>query len=261
MMKKTWATAGALVLLTLPLAACGDDGDDKGGSGSKDKTTLTVFAAASLKTSFEELEKTYEKAHPDVDVKLSFGGSSDLVAQITDGAEADVFASADTKNMDKLTGADLADGSPQEFATNTLTIAVPPGNPARITGLADLAKADLDIVVCAPEVPCGSAAEQVAEKAGVKLAPDSEEQSVTDVLGKIESGEGDAGLVYVTDVEAAGDKVEAVTFPEADEVVNHYPIVTVKDSEHAGLAQQWIDLVLGDGQAVLTAAGFGPPAA
>lgn len=260
MMKKTWATAGVLALLTLPLAACGDDGDSKGESGSKDRTTLTVFAAASLKKSFEDLEKTYEDAHPDVDVKLSFGGSSDLVAQITDGAEADVFASADTKNMDKLTSADLGEGTPKEFATNTLTIAVPPGNPAKVTGLADLAKKDLDIVVCAPEVPCGSAAEQVAEKAGVTLAPDSEEQSVTDVLGKIEAGEGDAGLVYVTDVEAAGDKVEAVTFPEADQVVNHYPIVAVKDSKHADLAQQWIDLVLGDGQKVLTDAGFGPPA-
>lgn len=254
-MKSTLALATAL--LALPLAGCGDGGDG-GDSGS---TTLTVFAAASLKGSFEELETTFEKAHPDVDVKLSFGGSSDLVAQVTDGAEADVLASADTKNMDKLTGADLAEGTPREFATNTLTIAVPPGNPGGVTGLADLAKTGLNIVVCAPEVPCGSAAEQVAEKAGVKLAPDSEEQSVTDVLGKIEAGEGDAGLVYVTDVEAAGDKVEAVTFPEADEVVNHYPIVAVKDSAHADLAQQWIDLVLGEGQAVLTAAGFGPPAA
>lgn len=258
-MKRTFALAGATALLALPLAACGDDGGDTDGNGGRD-ATLTVFAAASLTKPFEQLEKTFEDAHPGVDVKLSFGGSSDLVAQITDGAAADVFASADTKNMDKLTSADLAAGTPAEFATNTLVIAVPPGNPGKVSGLADLAKDDLDVVVCAPEVPCGSAAEQVAEKAGVRLAPDSEEQSVTDVLGKIEAGEGDAGLVYVTDVEAAGDKVEGVEFPEAAEVVNHYPIVAVKDSAHADLAQQWIDLVLGDGQAVLTAAGFGPPA-
>ncbi len=258
-MKRTFALAGATALLALPLAACGDDGGDTDGDGGRD-ATLTVFAAASLTKPFEQLEKTFEDAHPGVDVKLSFGGSSDLVAQITDGAAADVFASADTKNMDKLTSADLAAGTPAEFATNTLVIAVPPGNPGKVSGLADLAKDDLDVVVCAPEVPCGSAAEQVAEKAGVRLAPDSEEQSVTDVLGKIEAGEGDAGLVYVTDVEAAGDKVEGVEFPEAAEVVNHYPIVAVKDSAHADLAQQWIDLVLGDGQAVLTAAGFGPPA-
>lgn len=258
-MKRTFALAGATALLALPLAACGDDGGDTDGDGGQD-ATLTVFAAASLTKPFEQLEKTFEDAHPGVDVKLSFGGSSDLVAQITDGAAADVFASADTKNMDKLTSADLAAGTPAEFATNTLVIAVPPGNPGKVSGLADLAKDDLDVVVCAPEVPCGSAAEQVAEKAGVRLAPDSEEQSVTDVLGKIEAGEGDAGLVYVTDVEAAGDKVEGVEFPEAAEVVNHYPIVAVKDAAHADLAQQWIDLVLGDGQAVLTAAGFGPPA-
>lgn len=258
-MKRTFALAGATALLALPLAACGDDGGDTDGDGGQD-TTLTVFAAASLTKPFEQLEKTFEDAHPGVDVKLSFGGSSDLVAQITDGAAADVFASADTKNMDKLTSADLAAGTPAEFATNTLVIAVPPGNPGKVSGLADLAKDDLDVVVCAPEVPCGSASEQVAEKAGVRLAPDSEEQSVTDVLGKIEAGEGDAGLVYVTDVEAAGDKVEGLEFPEAAEVVNHYPIVAVKDSAHADLAQQWIDLVLGDGQAVLTAAGFGPPA-
>lgn len=251
-MKKTLALATAL--LALPLAGCGED---RGGDGT---TTLTVFAAASLKGSFEELEKTFEDARPGVDVKLSFGGSSDLVAQIADGAEADVFASADTRNMDKLSAADLTEGTPQEFATNTLAIAVPPGNPAGVTGLADLASKDLAVVVCAPEVPCGDAAVQVAKKAGVTLAPDSEEQSVTDVLGKIEAGEGDAGLVYVTDVKAAGDEVEAVTFPEAAEVVNHYPIVAVKGSEHADLAQQWIDLVLGEGRGVLTEAGFGPPA-
>lgn len=257
-MNRTWALAGAAVLLTLPLAACGDS-DDGGDTGSGD-TVLTVFAAASLTTSFEELEKQFEDDHPGVDVKLSFGGSSDLVAQISDGAEADVFAAADTKNMDKLADADLAAGEPSEFATNTLVIAVPPGNPAGVTGLADLAKEELAVVLCAPEVPCGNAAAQVAEKAGVELSPDSEEQSVTDVLGKIESGEGDAGLVYVTDVKGAGDGVEGIAFPESAEVVNHYPIVVVEGAAESDLAQEWIDLVLGDGQAVLGAAGFGPPA-
>ncbi|KRB77880.1 molybdate-binding protein [Nocardioides sp. Root190] len=260
-MNRTWALAGAAVLLTLPLAACGDSDDgDAGESGSGDRTTLTVFAAASLTATFEQLEKQFEADHPDVDVKLSFGGSSDLVAQITDGAEADVFASADTKNMDRLADADLAAGDPSEFATNTLVIAVPPGNPAGVTGLSDLAKEDLNVVLCAPEVPCGNAAVQVAEMAGVELSPDSEEQSVTDVLGKIEAGEGDAGLVYVTDVEAAAGKVEAIAFDESGEVVNHYPIVVVEGTEEADLAREWIDLVLGDGQSVFTAAGFGPPA-
>lgn len=255
-MRKVPAVA-ATVLLALPLAACGDS--DAGGSG--DRTTLTVFAAASLTTTFEELERTFEADHPDVDVRLSFGGSSDLVAQLTEGAEADVFASADTRNMETLVDAGLAAGDPAEFATNTLTIAVPPGNPARVEDLSDLADDELNVVVCAPEVPCGNAALEVAKAAGVSLAPDSEEQSVTDVLGKIESGEGDAGLVYVTDVTAAGDGVDAIAFPEAADVVNHYPIAVVAGAPQADLAQEWVDLVLGEGQAVLGAAGFGPPGA
>lgn len=243
------------VLLALALAACGDDSDEPAG-----RTTLTVFAAASLTASFEELEKVFEADHPDVDVRLSFGGSSDLVAQVTEGADADVLASADAGTMDKLVDAGLAAGAPVEFATNTLTIAVPPGNPGGVADLTDLADEDLDVVVCAPEVPCGSAALAVATAAGVTLAPDSEEQSVTDVLGKIEAGEGDAGLVYVTDVTAAGGEVEAIDFPEAADVVNHYPIVAVEGTEQADLAQDWIDLVLDDGQAILAEAGFGPPA-
>ncbi len=248
--------AAAALLVALPLAACGDDG-----AGSGDRTTLTVFAAASLTTPFEELEKSFEADHPDVDVRLSFGGSSDLVAQLAEGAEADVFASADTRNMDTLVDAGLAAGDPAEFATNTLTIAVPPGNPAGVEDLSDLADEDLEVVVCAPEVPCGSAALEVARAAGITLAPDSEEQSVTDVLGKIAAGEGDAGLVYVTDVTAAGDGVEGIDFPEAADVVNHYPIVAVEGASQADLAQEWIALVLGEGRAVLAEAGFGPPAA
>ncbi|MBM7518889.1 molybdate ABC transporter substrate-binding protein [Nocardioides nitrophenolicus] len=252
--------AGAAVLLALPLTACGSGDDEGGPSGAGGRTELTVFAAASLTATFEELEKQYEAAHGDVDVKLSFGGSSDLVAQITEGASADVFASADTANMDKLVAAGLAEGEPREFATNTLVIAVPPGNPAGIKSLADLTKKDVNLVLCQPEVPCGSAAQKVADAAGVSFQPVSEEQSVTDVLAKVESGEADAGLVYVTDVTAAGDKVEGIDFPEAAGIVNHYPIVAVKDSKHADLAQQWVDLVLGDGQQVLRQAGFGAPA-
>lgn len=245
----------AAALITLSLAACGDGTARDGG-----EETLTVFAAASLTTTFEELERQFEEEHPDVDVRVSFGGSSDLVAQLTEGAEADVLASADTRNMDALVEADLAAGEPAEFATNTLVIAVPPGNPAGVTGLADLAEQDLDVVLCAPEVPCGAAALDLAEQAGVRLSPDSEEQSVTDVLGKISAGEGDAGLVYVTDVEGADGSVEGVEVPEAGDVVNHYPIVGIEGSDQPDLADEWIALVLGDGQAVLRDAGFGPPA-
>ena len=170
-----------------------------------------------------------------------------------------MFASADTANMDKATGADLV-GEPVPFATNTLEIVVPPGNPAGITGLDDLAKSGLNLVICAPEVPCGAAAQQVADDAGLTLTPVSEEQSVTDVLTKVSSGEADAGLVYVTDVQAAGDSVEGITFPESSSVVNTYPIAVVSGSDHPDLAQEFVDLVTGEaGRQVLADAGFGKP--
>jgi molybdate transport system substrate-binding protein len=245
----------ALVLpLALPLAACGGDG-----SGSSDET-LTVYAAASLTSAFEEIGKRFEAEHDGVDVRFSFGGSSDLVAQIQNGAPADVFASADTANMDKLVDDDLAGADPRDFATNVLEIAVPPDDPAGITTFRDLAKPGVDLVVCAPEVPCGAAAQQVAAKAGVTLRPVSEEQSVTDVLAKVTAGEADAGLVYVTDVEAAGSKVEGIAIPESGEVENVYPIAPVEGTDEPDLAQEFIDTVLGDtGQQVLADAGFGRP--
>jgi molybdate transport system substrate-binding protein len=244
--------------LGLALAGCGDGSGP--GDGSSDATTLTVYAAASLTSTFEKIGTDFEAGHDGVSVKFSFGGSSDLVTQIQEGAPADVFASADSATMDRLTVSGLDDGDPQNFATNTLEIAVPPGNPAGIKALDDLAKPGVDVVVCAPEVPCGAAAQSVAEKAGVRLDPVSEEQSVTDVLGKVASGEADAGLVYVTDVLAAGDRVEGVTFPESSSVVNTYPIVAVEGSKQADLGQEFIGAVTsGTGQQILQDAGFGQP--
>lgn len=244
----------AVLALVLPLVACGGS-DDGGTSGD---TTLTVYAAASLTSTFEEIGKRFEAEHDGVDVKFSFGGSSDLVAQIQNGAPADVFASADTATMDELVGSGLAGADPQDFATNVLEIATPSGNPAHVQDFQDLAKQGVKVVVCAPEVPCGAAAQQVAQKAGVTLHPVSEEQSVTDVLGKVTSGEADAGVVYVTDVLAAGDKVEGVQFPESREVVNTYPIVPVEGTDQEDLAREFIEMVLGDtGQQILQDAGFG----
>ncbi|MFT4084337.1 MAG: molybdate ABC transporter substrate-binding protein [Nocardioides sp.] len=251
-------------LLALPLAGCGsnDDSGDSSSSGGSASTssatgTLTVFAAASLTDTFTELGKEFEAAHSGVTVKFSFGGSSDLVAQIQAGAPADVFASADTDNMDKL-GDDAVD--PQNFATNVLEIATPPDNPAGVTDFADLGKSSTKVVICAEEVPCGSATKQMEDATGVTIDPVSEEQSVTDVLGKVESGEADAGVVYVTDVKAAGDKVEGVEISQADKVVNTYPIATVADSEQSELGSEFVDLVLSDaGQKVLQDAGFGKP--
>jgi molybdate transport system substrate-binding protein len=251
----------ALAGLGLVAAGCGSS--DPGASeqpAPPEARTLTVLAAASLTETFGALEKTFEDAHPGVDVKLSFDGSSALVQQITNGVAADVFASADEKNMKKVTDADLTAGDPAVFATNQLMIAVPPDNPAKITAFADLAKAGVVVVVCAPQVPCGSAAEKVEQATGVTLKPASEEQNVKAVLTKVQAGEADAGLVYVTDVQAAGDKVEGIEFPESAQAINSYPIAVLKDAPQADLATEFMALVQGaEGKAVLEKAGFVVP--
>lgn len=247
-----------ILLLGTSATACGDD--DDGDSDSGKDVTLTVYAAASLTKTFEQIGTEFEKQHDGVTVEFSFGGSSDLVAQIQEGAPADVFASADTANMDKLTAEDLQADDPQNFASNTLEIATPPGNPAGITSFADLAKDGVQVVVCAPEVPCGAATVKAEEATGVTLQPVSEEQSVTDVLAKVTSGEADAGLVYVTDVTGAGDAVIGVPFPESSDIVNTYPIVVLKDSDHADHAQEFVEFVLSDtAQSILEEAGFAQP--
>ena len=260
-MKRSITTAAAALALAAGLSGCAGSSAPAGSSGTSSDTaatTLTVFAAASLKSSFTELADTFEAQHPGTRVSLSFAGSSDLANQINQGAPADVFASADTKNRDKVTGASLADGESRVFATNTLAIAVPAGNPARVTGFQDLARDGLRLVTCAKQVPCGAAAATVAGKAGVTLRPVSEENAVTDVLGKVTSGEADAGLVYVTDVKSAGDKVVSIPFPEAGAAVNSYPITALSAAKDKEAAKAFIDLVLGsDGQQVLAKAGFG----
>lgn len=247
-------TAAALVAVTaLLLTGCSGTADDP-------DDVLTVYAASSLTAPFTELGGQFEAEHPGVTVRFSFAGSSDLVAQLQEGAPADVFASADQANMDKLTADDLAASDPVPFATNTLEIVVPADNPAGIRSLADVQSTDVQLVVCAPEVPCGAAAQRLAERAGVTLTPVSEEQKVTDVLAKVSSGEADAGLVYVTDVRAAGDAVRGIAVPEADSVVNVYPIAPVTTAVDPTLAQEFVDLVVSDaGQRVLSRAGFGPP--
>ncbi|WP_084653426.1 molybdate ABC transporter substrate-binding protein [Nocardioides insulae] len=247
------ALAGLAVLGVLATSLTGCGGEEN------EDTTLTVFAAASLQDTFTEIADEFEAEHADVDVRLNFDGSSGLAEQIQGGAPADVFASADTQTMDTLVADDLVE-SPEPFATNTLEIAVPPDNPAGIATFADLAGPDVRLVICAPEVPCGHATAQVASDAGVTLAPVSEEQSVTDVLGKVTTGEADAGLVYVTDVTAAGEDVQGIPFEESKDVVNTYPIAPVTDSEHGDLAAEFVTMVRSDaGRQVLTEAGFGTP--
>lgn len=261
-MKKLLALAATL-LLTVSLAACSSTDSGSPGTpaaGNQLTGTLNVFAAASLKSTFTELAKEFEAAHPSVKVSLNFDGSSTLVTQITQGAPADIFASADQANMKKLTTANLANGDPQVFATNVLTAVVPANNPAGIKTFADLAKPGVKVVVCAAQVPCGAAAKSDEAAAGLTIKPVSEELNVTSVLGKVTASEADAGLVYVTDAKSAGAKVLAVPLDLAKPTLNKYPIVAVKDAKNADAAAAFIALVAGvDGQKVLKDAGFGAP--
>jgi molybdate transport system substrate-binding protein len=260
------ALAAACASVTL-LAGCGGASTPAGQSGSAAPAagsasgqTLTVFAAASLKGTFTTIGQQFETAHPGTKVSFSFAGSSDLVTQLQQGAPADVFASADTTNMIKVVTDKLVAGPPVNFATNTLEIAVPPDNPARVTSFADLSKPGVKLVVCAPQVPCGAAAKKIETVTDTTLAPVSEENAVTDVLGKVESGEADAGLVYVTDVRAAGDKVKGIAFEESRQAVNTYPVAALAGSRNADLAREFVQLVTGvQGQRVLAAAGFATP--
>jgi molybdate transport system substrate-binding protein len=260
--RRTARAAGATITAAVAavLAACA--GAPPAASPTTDSLqgSITVFAAASLTGTFSELAAQFEAAHPGTTVELNFAGSADLVTQITEGAPADVFASADEKNMAKLTDADLVDGDPVDFATNVLEIAVPPTNPAGIETFADLAAPGLKLVICAPEVPCGAATVKVEQASGLTLSPVSEESSVTDVLGKVTSGEADAGLVYVTDVIAAGDAVEGIEFDESAEAVNTYPIAALTDADASNVAAAFVAFITSEaGQPVLSAAGFGLP--
>ena len=269
-MKRTLRFAVAALGVTALVAGCSGSNTETPSSTETTASTsdeasgptgeITVFAAASLKATFIELGTQLEAANPGTKVNFNFAGSSDLVTQLTQGAPADVFASADEKNMTKAVDGGVVAGDPVNFATNTLTIVTPPGNPKGIASFADLAKPDTTVVVCAPQVPCGSATEKIEQEAGVTLSPVSEESAVTDVLGKITSGQADAGLVYVTDAKGAGDSVTEVPFPESSGAVNTYPIAILGEAGNPTTAQAFVDFVTGpDGQKVLSEAGFAAP--
>ncbi|RRD30321.1 molybdate ABC transporter substrate-binding protein [Actinomyces bowdenii] len=258
------------LLAALGLAACsGSAGPGAGPSASPSTPStpsagssqelsgeLTVLAAASLQAGFERIGKRIEQEHPGLTITFDFQGSQDLVASLADGASADVLATASTSTMDKAVSQSLV-GEPQDFATNALTLIVPKGNPARVTGL-DSSLTGADLVVCAPEVPCGEATGRLATALGITLDPVSEEQKVTDVRGKVESGEAQAGIVYATDA-AAATGVEEISIPDGG-VVNHYPIAATAEPANPQAAQLFIDTVLGrTGQTILADAGFGAP--
>ncbi len=247
-----------LLALALALTACGQSGTASPGVSPQPDASPTstgptiVFAAASLNKAFPE-------AAGDHEVSFSFDGSSGLVDQIVGGAPADVFASADKRNMDKAVEAGVIDGEPKMFATNYLVLVVPAGNPAGVTGF-DASLDNAKLVVCAPEVPCGGATKRVADKAGLALKPVSEESSVTDVLGKVTSGEADAGIVYATDATQAGDKVQVLDIAGAKDDPNTYWIAKVKDAPNSAGADSFIDRILSEsGQQALATFGFGPP--
>ena len=271
-MTRRAAIAAVSLLSALSLAACGGSASNSstgaasgaaspGASAGAEKATgkVTVLAAASLQGAFEEIEKTVEKDNPGLDVTFDFQGSQDLVASLAGGDSADVLATANNSTMKTAADQKLV-GSQTEFATNVLTLIVPKGNPKRITGL-DSSLEGANLVICAPEVPCGEATKKLAEAQGITLKPVSEEQKVTDVRGKVESGEADAGIVYTTDAAAAKDKADKIDIPDGG-VVNHYPIAQTATPENAAGAKVFIDAVTGKaGQEVLAKYGFGAPGA
>ncbi|WP_308257978.1 molybdate ABC transporter substrate-binding protein [Pseudonocardia lacus] len=250
----------------LALAGCGSGGEAGApagaapGAAAPEARDLTVFAAASLTETFTDLGKQFEAVHPGVTVRFNFGASSDLAQQIVNGAPADVFASASDATMKTVTDAGANAAEPTVFATNALRIATAPGNPKGIATFADLTRPDLKVVVCAPQVPCGATAEKIEKATGVTLTPVSEEPDVKSALGKVTSGDADAGLVFVTDVTSAGDDVQGVPFPEAERAVTTYPITVLADAPQPDLAAEFQQLVTGErGRMALEAVGFGTP--
>ncbi|MFW3170420.1 molybdate ABC transporter substrate-binding protein [Geodermatophilus sp. CPCC 206100] len=247
--------------MAVALTACGSGTAAGGPAGDTGVPgTVTVFAAASLTDVFTSLGEELADRQPGLEVRFNFAGSSALATQITQGAPADVFASANEAQMAVVTDAGLADGDPAVFATNVLEIAVPVGNPGGVTGLADLARDELAVALCAPEVPCGAAAEDVLAAAGVAARPDTLEEDVRAALTKVELGEVDAALVYASDVASAGGAVEGIAVPEAEQAVNDYPIAVLADAPNPEAAAAFVDLVRSEeGQRALADAGFRAP--
>ena len=257
-------------VVVLGLAACGSDTSDAGSGGAASGAAsgsaspsvsgdITVLAAASLTESFTTLGQQFEAAHPGVKVNLSFAASSALATQITSGAPADVFASASATNMDAVVAAGAAAG-PKTFATNVMEIAVPPANPGKVTGVGSLASADVKTALCQPQVPCGATAQKVFTNARIWVTPVTLEPDVKSVLSKVQLGEVDAGVVYVTDVLAAGAKVTGIEIPADVNASTSYPIAALTRSANAATAAAFVAYVLSPaGTSVLTAAGFQQP--
>ena len=260
MYRRLTTAAVTVVVFALSAWACSSSKQSASATAASASGTVVVFAASSLKGTFTTLAAAFEKANPGVKIVPSYGGSVMLAAQITQGAPVDVFAAASTTTMGTVTKAGDATGTPAVFAKNELEIAVPPANPGRIASLADVTKAGITLALCAPTVPCGATATKAFAAAKLTPHPVTFEQDVASVLTKVELGEVDAGLVYQTDVKAAGAKVAGVNFAEAANAVNTYPITVVKGAKNPTAAQSFVAYVLSPaGQQVLQAAGFQQP--
>lgn len=266
--------ASAVSVPAFVLAGCGGDqpaGTAANGAGDTDDTSdsggtrfaaaeLTVFAAASLRTVMDQVGESFTAAHPDRTVRFSFAGSSDLVAQLDAGAPADVLITADQNTMRRAQENGSIAGEPEVIATNVPVLVTAPGNPHGITTLVDATTADVSLVTCAPQVPCGAAAATVADEAGLTLEPVSEETSVTDVLGKVTSGQADAGIVYATDAISAGDTVHRLDLPGAEKARTEYPAAVTATASAPDVARSFLDFLAGkETQMLLADAGFGAP--
>jgi molybdate transport system substrate-binding protein len=263
-MRRIAILAGLVSTMSLAfLVGCGSKSPSSSSQPSQAaqaSAKVVVFAAASLKPAFTQISQQFKAENPNSSVDFEFAGSSELATQLAQGATADVFASADTAQMDTVARAGLLAGSPTNFASNTLVIVTAPGNPKKIGAFTDLTGPGLNVVICQKPVPCGSATQRVEDSTGVHLNPVSEELSVTDVLNKVTTGQADAGLVYVTDARSAGSNVTTVNFPEAAAAVNVYPIAVLKKAPQPTLAQTFVAMVTGDpGQNILAQSGFAKP--
>lgn len=250
------AAAPAVLLVLLPLAACGDDGTDAGSADGELSGSITVAAAASLTGTFEDLAAQFEAEHDGVEVDLVFDSSGTLADQAAEGAPGDVLATADLRSMERA--ADAQAEEPVVFATNDLVLVAPADNPADVTGLESLDGADVTYVICVETAPCGGLAADALADAGVEREPASLEPDVKATLSRVVEDEADAGLVYRTDALAAGDGVQTFDLPER--LTTEYPITLLDQSRNTAVAQAFIDFVLSTaGTDVLTAAGFGTP--
>jgi molybdate transport system substrate-binding protein len=257
---RAW-TAGLLSLaLVAGPSGCGQKTPSSATGSTSSPHSIVVFAATSLKPAFTLLADKFQTDNPCATIDFDFATSLELANKLAQGAGADIFAAADSAQMDTVVKADLTSTDPVNFASNTLVIVTAPGDPKQIRSFADLAKPDLRVAVCQASSPCGSAAQRIEDNTGVRLSPVSEESVSSGVLGKVTSGEADAGLVYFTDAHKAGDKVAAVQFPESRDAVNLYPIAILKHASQPALAQKFVDLVTGaTGRQVLAQAGFASP--